>query len=718
MQKDLTSKKVRTQEQLLAENEDLRARLEEAVDTLRAIRSGEVDALVVSGASGEQVFTLQGADHIYRLLVEDMNEGALTLSLDGVILYCNRRFAEMLKWPIEKVIGSNIDTFIASDSQRFLHEVLQQFDTRTNHRWEATLLAEDGTLVPGYISGKALQLEDSQELICLVLSDLTEQKRTEAIVASEKLAQQLMKASNQSRLELQNEIAERELSEEALKKSEEKIRLLFDEMLSGFALHEIICDPSGKPADYRFLSVNAAFERMTGLNASDILGKTILEVIPGTEFSWIERYGKVALTREPTQFENFATALGKYFEVRAYCPEHGKFATLIHDITDRKQAEEALQASDKMLKLAFAIGNIGAFQVDLASGKSTWTPEIRDLWGIPRTFAGDFAAYCWEHTHPDDLARTQQKFNDYAQTGKIAEMEFRIIRSDGTVRWIRWLGQVIQDPDLGTPLVIGVNMDISPQKQAEQDLKTLNSSLERLVETRTAGLKAALKELEAFSYSVSHDLRTPLRSLAGFVELLKEKQAGEQDAESRHYMDRISSSTRVMGRLIDDLLDFSRMGHGELMTLKVDLQQLAQEVIQEAAKMLPSDRCIDWRIGKLPVVTGDQVMLRQVLVNLISNALKYSGYVEAPVIELGALTEDPKEWTLFVRDNGVGFDMKYVDKLFKLFERLHSTKEFEGTGVGLATVRRIVQRHGGRTWAEGEVNKGATFFFTLEKESL
>ena len=320
---------------------------------------------------------------------------------------------------------------------------------------------------------------------------------------------------------------------------------------------------------------------------------------------------------------------------------------------------------------------------------------------------------------PPELVESSMDLIRNTVTGaKWEVVEIKIQHRDGKVQTVLWNSATLFDLNDQFPVAtIAQGQDITVRKQAEQAIKDLNSNLERLVELRTADLKAALYELESFSYSVSHDLQTPLRSMAGFAELLKEKHDGGLDAESRHYLDMISSSTRNMGRLIDDLLDFSRMVRGEMMTMKVDLQKLAREVIQEAAKELPFGRIIDWRIGKLPVVTGDQEMLRQVLVNLISNALKYSSRVESPVIELGALTEDPEVWTLFVRDNGAGFDMRFVDKLFKLFERLHSTKEFEGTGVGLATIRRIIQRHGGRTWAEGEVNKGATFYFTLERES-
>jgi PAS domain S-box-containing protein len=242
------------------------------------------------------------------------------------------------------------------------------------------------------------------------------------------------------------------------------------------------------------------------------------------------------------------------------------------------------------------------------------------------------------------------------------------------------------------------------------------TGLNKELSDKSAELEATNKELEAFSYSVSHDLRAPLRHLTGFVALLEQKGTLGLDEQSKHYLQIISGSARKMGELIDDLLSFSRMGRGEMMKQRVDMMQLSQEVIAEVSKDIPPARTIDWRIGELPTVSGDRAMLRLVLVNLISNAVKYSSQIEAPVIKVDSLRPSEEGCTIFVRDNGVGFNMKYVDKLFGLFQRLHSSEEYEGTGVGLANVRRIIGRHGGRTWAEGELNKGATFYFTLPQD--
>lgn len=257
------------------------------------------------------------------------------------------------------------------------------------------------------------------------------------------------------------------------------------------------------------------------------------------------------------------------------------------------------------------------------------------------------------------------------------------------------------------------------RERARQEVVELNRRLEERVADRTAQLELANQELESFSYSVSHDLRAPLRHIDGFLDLLKRRTATSLDEPSRHYMATISEAARRMSALIDDLLSFSRMGRSEMAAGDVDLAALASEIIKELSPET-AERTVQWRVGALPVVRGDRAMLRVVLVNLIANALKFTRPRAEAVIDIGCqpggdpATKDT-EAVVFVRDNGVGFDMAYADKLFGVFQRLHRVDEFEGTGIGLANVRRVIKRHGGRTWAEGTVDGGATFFFSLPR---
>ena len=249
-------------------------------------------------------------------------------------------------------------------------------------------------------------------------------------------------------------------------------------------------------------------------------------------------------------------------------------------------------------------------------------------------------------------------------------------------------------------------------RESELRLSTLNAELEKRVVQRTAQLEAVNKDLEAFAYSVSHDLRAPLRHIVSFVELLKERTTSILDIESLRYFNIVSDEATRMGVLIDDLLKFSRLGRTEIQKAQVNFKELVQEAIQELEPEARG-RNVIWHIADLPFILCDRAMFRLVWVNLISNALKYTRPRAQTEISIGCTMDVNGDWAFFIGDNGVGFDMKYADKLFGVFQRLHRADEFEGTGIGLANVKKIINKHGGRVWVEAAPNAGATFYFSV-----
>lgn len=292
------------------------------------------------------------------------------------------------------------------------------------------------------------------------------------------------------------------------------------------------------------------------------------------------------------------------------------------------------------------------------------------------------------------------------------EGELKHIKADGSEVIVASRWSLSRDPQ-GQPTIMETNNDITDRKRREEEIRELNQELEK----RAAELDASNKELESFAYSVSHDLRAPLRHLVGYSELLQKQTSSSLDEKSQRYVQHLLDSSKKMGNLIDDLLAFSRIGRAETRTTVVNLGQLVEEVAAELAQEI-GERDIAWKINPLPACYGDRSMLKLVIVNLLSNAIKFTRSRQRAAIEIGCVDVGQNYAEVFVKDNGAGFEMEYVDKLFGVFQRLHLAEEFEGTGIGLATVQRIIHRHGGKVRAEGAVDQGATFYFSLPKAQV
>ena len=385
-------------------------------------------------------------------------------------------------------------------------------------------------------------------------------------------------------------------------------------------------------------------------------------------------------------------------------------SSVIRDISERKLAQEQLRTSEERFRLLVnGVEDYAIFLLDPTGHVVSWNTGAEKIKGYSadEILGSHFSRFYL----PEDIEsrKPDKELESAALNGRLEDEGWRV-RKDGSRFWANVVISALRDEAGDLYGFAKVSRDITDRKNAEE-VKRLNVDLERRVMERTAELAAANKELEAFVYSVAHDLRAPLRHIDGFSNLLADHLGVSLDEGTKHYLESIQGSTRTMGNMVDDLLNLSRVARAELKLQVTGLTSLVDEVLKELGPEI-KEREIEWKIAALSFVECDPILVKQVFVNLLSNAVKFTRTRPHAIIEVNQVEIDGQSVT-FVRDNGVGFSMKYSDKLFGVFQRLHRQEDFEGTGVGLATVQRIVQKHGGRIWADAELNIGATFYFTL-----
>jgi len=629
---------------------------------------------------------LKESEERFRLTFDQSPIGTVMVDFDGRYQQVNSQFARFTGYSEEELASLSVaDTAAPEDVAETLDRLIhlakgQIFSSQVEKRYRR----KDGQIVWGRTLAQIMR-DASGRPLCLLtqIEDVTERKR----------------------------------AEEAERQSEEKYRILFETMAQGVVYQD---------REGRIISANPAAERILG--TSWIRRKFPQPVDPtkpllrkdGSELPEDEDPAFIALqsgreahdvvigvyNREWDEYRWLMLDAIPQFRPGEETPY--QIFQVFEDITERKRAEEALRESETRYRLLTEMSPVAIIVAE--EGRILFANQ-----GAARLFAADRAEDLLgkrvaEMIHPDDKDLALKRREMALDFGSAPPASYHFVRLDGEVIDVEIVSGRLTE--LSEKTVLSVLQDVTERKRAEAEIRQLNEELEERVLERTAQLDAANKELEAFAYSVSHDLRAPLRAVDGYVRILLEDFGEHLDAEGKRVCSVISQSAQDMGKLIDDLLTFSRVGRTAMQPSAIDMETLANSIFYELTA--PEDReRIDFHVAPLPRALGDPSLVRQVWMNLIGNAIKFSGKKDRAMIEVRA-EKQGNQAAYSVRDNGAGFDMKYVNKLFGVFQRLHSTKEFEGTGVGLAIVQRIIHRHGGRVWAEGETGQGAALYFTLK----
>lgn len=474
----------------------------------------------------------------------------------------------------------------------------------------------------------------------------------------------------------------------------------------------------GKDMKSRVVSWNAGAERMFGYTAAEMLGQPITRILspdrPDEEPAVQEEVKKGQIRHfETVRVKKDGKPIDVSLTISPIKNARGDIigiSSISRDITESKRAQVALEEHAAILREQTQMLDLANIMArDLDDRVILWNAGMEKMYGWTKSEAiGRTSHELFRTCFPEQLKSIREiLFRDGHWEGELVHC-----RKHGDPIFVASQWILHRDPAGKPAAILEVNNDITDKREAEAQVLKLNSELEQRVRDRTAELTSANQEMEAFTYSVAHDLRAPLRHIDAFARILVEDFAPELPAEASRYLENIRAGSRNMSRLVDDLLNLARVGREHLKRRATPLGEIVGQVVDDL-RSETQERAIEWRIEPLPTVECDPGLIKQVFANLLSNAVKYTRPRPMAVIEVGSRQFDG-ESALFVRDNGVGFNMKYADKLFGVFQRLHRAEEFEGTGVGLATVDRIIRKHGGSVWAEAEMGKGATFYFTLD----
>ncbi len=611
----------------------------------------------------------------------------------------------------------SVDIIVPKDRKRAMQNLEQVLKKGDRHEREYDIVIKDGSKIPVEVNA-AVMKDNAQNPIGFigVVRDLSERKRMKEALkkvrheveqAIVNRTSELKRASNKLKLEL----VERKSVEATLRESEKKYATLVEKGNDGIV---IIKDGILKFA-------NSKIRALTGFSVKEAIGKSFIEFVsPKYRDLVIDNYRRrLAGKRIPARYEIELISKGGQeipVEINGALIEYeGGEAdiAIIRDITERKRVEVALKESEERYRLIseltsdfifrLNIAQDGQIELDSISTGFKWANKY-NLDNILNPKTG------YKSIYPDDLKSFQSFIQTVIFEGVSNELEFRVYVKSNKIVWLHVIAQpLLSHLPKRVTTVLGAVKDITERKLAEEKIQSLNEDLQH----HTVQLEAVNKDLERFSYSISQDIRATLKAIDGSLRILLKNDVGQLDEKGQHLFNVIEYSSKVLGQMVDNLINFSKMGGRELIRSEINMDELVKIIIEDLKTTTPS-RPVSFKVKSLPPSQGDQIMIRQVLINLLSNAIKFSKYTEHASIEIGGRVKK-SENLYYIRDNGVGFNIMHADELFDVFKKLHSQDEFEGTGIGLTIVKRIITQHGGRVWAEGKVNKGATFYFTLPR---
>ncbi len=579
-------------EQLFSELEVLRARLRESEETLNAIRNGEVDAIVVSGKGGERIFTLTSAETPYRIILEEMSEGAAIVSTEGLVLYCNRSFSEFVSTTREQITGSRITRFISRyDRARFNKLLRASLKKRT--KGVISCVSDTNRMTHGQFSFVA-SLPDMEGSVCIVVSDITEIREDQNLLQEmvDKRTGELEEANRQ----LSENLSKLEMSRRRLAASSKKYRLLYNK---------------------------------------------------------------------------------------------------------RKEAEKDLENSQKKLEIALESGHIGIWERNLRNDEVIWDNRMEHIFNLETgTFGGNYASF-ENLIDEEDLPHLRNAIDRALETGYLLETIFRTRSGSGNSKYISTKALVNRD-EHGTPISLtGICFDVTALKKgAEKAIVKLNEELLR-----------SNKELESFAYVASHDLQEPLRMVSSFTQMLEKKYKGQLDQDAQDYIRFAVDGAKRMYQLINGLLEYSRVHSKGKDFVIVNMEGVFEKVTRNLERRI-NEKNVVLTKNDLPEVLADESQMIQLVQNLVENGIKFSP--SHPRIHFSS-NANTDYYGFSVKDEGMGIEPQYFERIFRIFQRLMPNEEYEGTGIGLSICKRIVERHNGKIWVESEPGRGSTFFFTIPR---